>query len=160
MADINNGKPLAFEQGGILTLTDGSDVWTVINRERGTLQVDEGGYQVVEWHDRGTPKLPREGSGIPSRIRLTLKLTKLESDSLADLSKKRAAAPGDVYPFDSMVIEFVLDKTPTAFSKREFTGVHFARPAVVREGQELDTVELEFLSTDPLGDDTGGAYVP
>lgn len=153
MADINDGKPIAFEQGGKIALTDSGTEHVFVNRERGTLQVEDGGYEVLEWHDRGTPKLPREGSGQYSTVRLSLKLTKLEATSLVSLSKKRAAAPGDVYEYTSLVITFPIDKGLAAGTKRTYTGVFFARPAVIREGQELDTIELEMKSILPLGTD-------
>lgn len=155
MADttINNGSPLRFEAGGVFRLTDGATDYAIVNRDRGTLQIEEGGYEVLRYRDRDANKLPLRGGEEPTKIKLTMKLTSLNTADIVALSKKKESAKNLMYSF-AVAIEWPDTDATATIHKRSFASAYFVKPAMVKEGADFDTVEIEMEAVAGLGTDT------
>lgn len=69
MANINAGPPIRFENGGTLELgATGASGNSVLNIVAGSLQMQDGGYELLEYKDRGAMQTPVQGDERPSTM--------------------------------------------------------------------------------------------
>lgn len=146
---INNTQPIRFEAGGTATFTDSAalDV-EVNNREKGTLEVEQGGYEVLDYQNKGLNQIPLEGDQVMSRIRMRMKLTKKGTNDIMSLSQARDTTTGLVKVY-TLVVRWLDHKNVATYTQHTFTNVFFTRPARIVEGTRFDTVEVEMMSTNP-----------
>lgn len=81
-----------IEAGSIITLQDLTAVgtiYTLIAAERGVVEWTEGGYEPIEYLDRGVMQDPLEGDERPTEVTLKVKYT--GSADVADVAKILAA---------------------------------------------------------------------
>lgn len=150
MAAINDGQPIRFEAGGTITFTDsGSLNVEVNNRERGTLEVQDGGHEVLPFNNKGVMQTPLEGDELPSTIRLRVKLTKKHTNDIITLSQNRDTSTGRVKIY-TVVVKWLDHKNVSTFTSHTFAGVYFASKVRVTEGDRFDTVEIMLNSTTAL----------
>lgn len=150
MADnnINTGDPIRFESGGIFKLDDGTDTHTIETTEPGTLQVEEGGRQALEYKDRGTPQTPVRGDKEYSEIRLNVKLTSMAAGEVLKLLGEDASSGANPTTFSSLEISWKDDPDASTGDRLTFTTVWAPHPPRIRAGAEFDTVEIALRTTD------------
>lgn len=149
MPDINATQPIRFEAGGIFRIYDGASLdVTVINREKGTLEIEQGAYEILDYQDRGVNQPSLEGDEQPSTVRLRVKTVKRHTNDLMQLGQARDTATGlkKRYNVDISVPDFKGAATGTKYT---FTGVSFVRPPRIVEGTRFDLAEIELVSTNP-----------
>lgn len=156
MADINATQPIRFNAGGIFRIYDGASIdVTLINRESGTLEIEEGKYEDLSYQDRGVNQTSLEGDEIPSMIRIQCKLVKTHTNSLRALAAARNTSAGKFteYSIDISIPDYKGAATGTKYT---FTGCYFPKTPRVREGTRFDINEVEIVSRNPLA--TVAAY--
>lgn len=152
MADINTKLPMRFESGGEFALLDGATEYTFKQIDPGTLQYEPGGYEPLNYTDRGEQQFPLEGDERLSIIRLQLKLSEFEASKVLALSRARDTGTGKMKAY-GLELRWRDYKGATAGDKVTFaaTDGYFTKPAMVRAGERFDTVEIEMAFIDPLG---------
>lgn len=158
--NINAGLPIKFDLGGTVTVTDGSTDYVLHNRAPGTLQVEPGGYEQLEFTELGAVQTPIEGNQKPTMVRLSLRLTHGDTTDIIALSKARVSGTGTIRAVKTYSVKIVWPQVvgQTTLKQLALTGCWFAGPVKIKEGNEFDTVEVELKSSDALGTDT--PYTP
>jgi len=146
---INTGQPLRLEQGGLLKLIDGAtDPYEIQNREKGTVQLEDGWYEPLRYNNKGQMQVPVEGDERPSTFRATLMLTSTAAGQLLVVSQGRNTAAGllKVYILE---VHWPAYKGATTGHKATIANAYFLKPVQIQEGQEFDTVTIEMESSEP-----------
>mgnify|MGYP007117021471 CR=1 FL=1 len=145
---INSGQPLRFEQGGVLRLSRGGTDYAVVNRDKGTVQFEDGWYDALRYNDRGQMQVPLEGDERPSTLRATVKLTSVATAQLLALAQTRDTSTGKVAVW-TVQLDFPAYKGATTGHRFSIANAYFLKPVQVQEGQEFDTVTIEMESSEP-----------
>lgn len=111
MADINTGNPTRFEQGGVLTIIDGSDgEHTVLWIVAGSLSIQEGSTSDIVLRDRGTNLSVKAGDEQVSTISFSVS----DADFESLLDELRPAAVAGMKTDFAVLIELAPGKGETA----------------------------------------------
>jgi len=152
MADVNvnTNTPIRFEAGGILRINDGTNDYTVINRENGSITIKEGGYEALEYNDRGTPATPVEGDAMPTTIEFSMKLSRFSgTGEVMTLSQLRDTTTGLKRLF-TLSWDVPLVKGGTTKEKGSIASCWFDGQPEIKQGDKFDTVNVKFKSKTPL----------
>lgn len=145
MPDMNSTLR-RIEAGAIIQIGDGVTTYDLKVYEPGTLEIEEGWYEPLEFTDRGAQQTPYEGDERPSTIRIQAKYT--GRHNAADLSKhvsQRDTTTGLMKLF-TITIKDPDVKGGATGQQRQFTSCWLARGAIFRAGQRFDTADIEFRS--------------
>lgn len=145
---INTAQPLRLEQGGLLKIVDGATTYELQNREKGTLQIKDGWYGVLRYHNKGEMQVPVEGDEQPSTGRFTLKLTSFDSAQAATLAQQRDTTTGKLKTY-SLEVHWPDYKGATTGHKATIANAYLVEGIDIQEGQEFDTVTFAFESSEP-----------
>lgn len=145
----NTAQPIRFEAGGILRLVDGASSYVFAALEPGSLEIDAGGYEPLNYTDRGEQQAPLEGDERLTTVKVRAKLTRgTGAGELVTLSSARDATAGlmKIYQLEIEIPHF---KGASAKQKMVLANTYFTKPAMVKASERYDTVELEMQSTEP-----------
>ena len=152
MPTINDGQPLRLEQGGKLRLEDMDDAdaaYEAVNRDKGTVQLEDGWFEPLRYNDRGQMQVPLEGDERPSTFRATLKLTSADADELLTLAQQ-IGATGLMRKWRVQVVWPRWKGETTNPHTATIENAYFLKPVQVTEGQEFDTVTIEMEASEAL----------
>lgn len=148
--NINSTKPLILELGGVVRLVDGSSGYDFQQKERGTLEIEPGGYEVLRYQNSGINQIPVEGSEGTTKVRLRVKLTSLAATQIVTLLQARDTATGLVKVYGLEVIWYKTKDPASESHKATLTEVYASAQPKIKAGTDFDTVEIELESNDPL----------
>lgn len=148
---INNDTPKRFEAGGKFILIDGATEYELLQMEPGSVSLEPGGYEPLNYTDRGVQQFPLEGDERLSMIKATLKLSEFDSSTLIALGNGRDTSTGKMKAF-GVRIEWYDHKGAATGDSAAYanTKCYFTKPPVIKTGDKFDTVEIELASISPL----------
>jgi hypothetical protein len=148
MANKNAGPPIRFENGGTLELgATGGAGDTILNVIAGTLQMQDGGYDMLKYKDRGVIQTPVQGDAKESTMSFDVRLNgQYDSGEVMKLLDSPVAS-------GLATLLKVVVKIP--FVKGGATGIQFTMDNVYlpqqyqyQAGTEFDTLKITFESKD------------
>lgn len=149
MANINTAKPIPFESGGIFTLTSGATDYVFFNINPGTLRFVPGGYQPLNYTDRGVQQSPLEGDERLSRIEVDIKLTTLAASQAYQLLTARDTTTG-LMKQHTVKIQWPTVKGGATGHQVTATRCYCPTLPTIEAGTEFDTMKIVLESLDAL----------
>ncbi len=149
MANVNTAKPIPFESGGIFTLTASAVDYVFFQIEPGTLRFEPGGYEPLNFTDRGVQQSPLEGDERISKISVDLKLTSLAATQVYTLLSARDTATGLMKQF-TVKIQWPTVKGGVTGHQILATRCYAATVSPIEAGTKFDIVKVMLESLDAL----------
>lgn len=150
MADKNNGTPLRWENDG--TILIGSSGHNVLFVEKGSVEVEEGGYENFPIMDRGVfTGDVIAGDERPSRLNFSVKVTSATFTTASDLYQllKQTIAGGKITTFP-VALEFPDTKGASTGQKATFNNCFIDGSLPISAGQAsgMDMLRFSLMSLD------------
>ncbi len=149
---VNQAPATRLENGSIIDFINAAgDVYTVKLVEPGTYREKPGGYEALEYIDRGVQQTPLEGDERPSEIELSVKHTsKHDAGELRQTLAARDTAT-DLLPLWQVRIKQPKTKTgagATNYATTLYTRCYVAERPDIVAGQKFDMMNIKFKSLD------------
>ena len=150
MASYNiNSAARVFEHGGRIIFTEGSDTYTVLLVEEGTLEWAPGMWDTKTFTDRGALQDPLEGNERPTTLSFTVKFT-----SGTDSKELQVLLPSQKSSYDGKRRQFsVRVELPTYKGATTGEKITFAKCTVeslrITTGAQFDTMRIEMTDHEP-----------
>lgn len=143
--------------GGVLTIANATDTYTLKNIEPGGLSFADGQTQVHEYYNDGALEQPLAGNNLPSRIDITLRLGDLANSDEKTIFDLLATAPtSGKLPEFTVVIKIPDYRGASTGTQITYANCYIApdgKPTVTSEsdGTAMATTRFAFHSRTPKG---------
>jgi hypothetical protein len=147
MPSTNN--PIRFEAGGVLNINDGTTDYTVVALEPGTVEMQDGGYEPLPYHDRDELQDPYEGAERPSTFKCQVKFS--GGTGAADLHKHVVTRDTSTGKMKLYTITVKIPDYKGAITGKQASCAKMflvARPGI-KMGVQFDMLELDMQSSEP-----------
>lgn len=151
MANKNDGTPLRWENGGRALL--GSSGHTVLFIEKGSVELEEGGYETFPIMDRGdfTDDVI-VGDERPSRVNFAVKVTSVTYDASDLYSLIKPTPTNGVITLFPVALEFPDYRGASVGKKATFNKCFLDGPLPLSAGQAsgMDMLRFSLMSLEPF----------
>lgn len=145
----SSNNPVRIEAGCVLKITDGSTELTMVAKEPGTLEMKDGWYEALPYHDRDELQDPYEGAERPSTFKCTFKFSGgSHANDLYKHLQQRDTSTGKMklYTITLDVPDYKGASTGDRFSCAK---MYLMESPVIKGGREWDLLEVSMQSSEP-----------